>query len=395
MRISFYSLKINLVSGGGSHYTLDLKLRYLLARGHQVSLTTLYAGENKFSAKPPYPVRECGFQGGFLEMQKYTRDLLKQDENKADIFHIDGQSFLWGAGMYKKTGGKVPAVAFINNYPAGMGIVHKDRQALSPGRKAIGALRDKFYIKKRYLWEKLIGLKYANELDAILLDSPVIKEIFEDFGFKKEKLQVLPEFLDIEELLKIPTKKTAPFKKERAGFYLLYAGRLTFDKGVDLLIKTLKDTAEKENIFLNIVGDGPQKEYLEELTGRLNLKNNIRFFSWSGAEQLAQFYAHSDLLVHPCRWPEPFGRTIVEAMAFGKPIITASRSGSAWVMSEAGLTFKNNSADDLKNKILFLKNDPASRQQFGSAAKIRAKEFDYRLFTGEFESLLLKLARKN
>lgn len=319
-------------------------------------LTTLYSGKNKLEQKPPYQITEAGFCGNFLDMQKYVCKLL-QEEN-ANLFHIDGQSFIWGAGMYKKLGGKIPTIAFINNYSSGMNIVHKDFQDLPIKERILATIKDWQYTKKRYWWEKFIGLKYVNKLDVILFDSPIIKRIFENFGFKKEKLQVLPEFIDIESFLKIPVDKEAPFKKKSSDFYLLYVGRLTFDKGVDLLIKALHDIAKKENIFLNIIGDGPQKNYLQKLISRYELQDNVLIHLWADIKKLTQFYAHSDVLVHPCRWPEPFGRTIVEAMAFGKPVITTSGSGSAWVVGQAGLTFKKNDIADLKNKILLLKNSP-------------------------------------
>lgn len=394
MKIKFFSLKMNLASGGGSHHTLDLKLRYLLSRGHQVSLTTLYSGENKFEPGQnlPYQIIEKNFKGGFLDMQKHTCKLLQ--ENDADLFHIDGQSFIWGAGMYKKLGGKIPTVAFINNYSSGMNVAHNDYQSLPIKEKILAIAKDWQYAKKRYLWEKFVGLKYANKLDTIFFDSPVIKQIFENFGFKKEKLKVLPEFIDVDSLLKMPINKNSPFKKNNGGFYLLYVGRLTFDKGVDLLIEALGNIAKRDNIFLNIVGDGPQKNYLQKLIAHHQIENRILIHPWADIGQLAQFYAHSDILVHPCRWPEPFGRTIVEAMAFGKPIITTSGSGSAWVMGTAGLIFKKNDASDLIDKLLLLKNSPKNLQRYSLIAKSRAKKFDYRFFAEKFENSLLELTKK-
>lgn len=388
MRINFYSLKINLVSGGGSHHTLDLKLRYLLTRGHEVSLTTLYAGENKFATAPPYPVRECGFTGGFLEMQKYLRDRLKQDESGADIFHIDGQSFIWGAGMYKNDGGKIPTLAFINNYTAGMGIAHKDDQGLKLIKRFNSRAQEWLYSQKRYLWEKFVGLRYANQLDRIFFDSPVIKQIYADYGFDKNKLAVLPEFVNTQALKNTPLSDEAPFHKKN-GLHLLYIGRLTFDKGVDLAIAALNDLSNK-NIFLNIVGDGPQKNYLLKLIKNHRLENRVSLYPWKSQEQLAQFIYHSDVLLHPCRWPEPFGRTIVEAMTFGKPVLTAARSGSAWAMGPGGLTFKNGNLADLRSRLsLFLDNKDLLPKLSGQA-RIRAAQLDYKTYAAEFENYLLK-----
>lgn len=394
MRIKFFSLKINLTSGGGSHHALDLKLRYLLSRGYDVSLTTLCAGENKFNEEPPYKIRECGFQGGFLEMQKYVCEFLKQEEKNADIFHFDGPSLIWGAGMYKKAGGKIPTIAFINNYTSGMRITRGDYQDLKLKERISSRLKDWLYSQKRYFWEKLIGLSLVNKMDLFLFDSPIIKKIYEVYGFNDKKLYVLPNFIDTEPFLNAAPEKVAPFNKKDNGLYLLYVGRLTFDKGVDVLIKAM-DFLNHKDVFLNIVGDGPQKNYLLKLVKQYGLENKINICPWKNQAQLIQFYYYSDILVHPCRWPEPFGRTTVEAMSLGMPIITTPQSGSAWVMGHAGTTFKNGNAHDLKNKICFFLNNRNALSEYGGVkAKKRAKEFDYKLLGKQLENFIFQLAPK-
>ena len=102
------------------------------------------------------------------------------------------------------------------------------------------------YTKKRYLWDRLVGLKYANSLDVIFVDSPLLKKIYSNFGFKSNKLVVLPEFIDLSTFTAATTQKS--FEKVPGRFDLLYAGRLVGDKGPDLLLEAVKGIAKQKNI---------------------------------------------------------------------------------------------------------------------------------------------------
>ena len=211
----------------------------------------------------------------------------------------------------------------------------------------------------------------------------VIKKQCLDFGFGKNNMYLLPEFIDTE-LFKIDQDKTpSPAKQQR----LLYVGRLVPCKGVDLLIKALANLPDK-HVILDIVGNGPELARLKMLVKTNNLDNRVNFHSWINRDQLKDIYGQADIFVHPARWAEPLGITVVEALASGRPVIFPRISGSAWAAGQAGLTFQNGDQKDLAEKITRLLNDPKLYNQLLRRTKTEVKRMDYRSWVNKFETLI-------
>lgn len=375
MRISFFAVKINLQSGGGSHRTLDLKMRYLAEHGHDVSLTTVYSKGNRLVASVPYAISELDASGKrFIEVQKFVVAEMKKQEDGVDIFHLDGPSFIWAAGMYRKGGGKKPVVCFVNNYEISMGMYHKEYANISD------AVFGKLYQYKRWCWDKFIGTSYSKHIDRIYFDSPVIEKIYHQFGVQPKDSKVLPEFIDVQAL--------GQESEVSETFSILYTGRLMYDKGIDLLVNAV---ANIKDVKVDIIGSGPQTEEIKNLISKNNL-SHITLHEWMSPDELNKYYSRASVFVHPSRWPEPFGRTIVEAMAHGLPIITATKTGSAWVAGEAGIIFNNNNLQSLKSAINKLKDSPELQRDLSEKAKKRAAFFDYRSHATTLEKELVALA---
>ncbi len=105
--------------------------------------------------------------------------------------------------------------------------------------------------------------------------------------------------------------KSEGTKKRR----LLYAGRLTFQKNVEVLLEALVDL-EREEFSLTIVGDGPSRSLLEDYAGKHGL--DVEFHPFQG--NLVPFFQSHDLLCLPSRW-EGFPNILAEAMAHGLPVV--------------------------------------------------------------------------
>src|SRR3989344_8075237 len=109
MRIVFITTKLNFITSGASVQELDIKIRTFMARGHQVLAVTMFKGITSIPELLPYKVaEESAGSGGQLAIQYHVYRVLKKYESQADIFYIDGQVFLYGAGLYRVLGGKSP-----------------------------------------------------------------------------------------------------------------------------------------------------------------------------------------------------------------------------------------------------------------------------------------------
>ena len=105
---------------------------------------------------------------------------------------------------------------------------------------------------------------------------------------------------------------------------IIFVGRLTYVKGVDILIKAFNEVRKKNNnVSLTIVGDGEEREKLIELSEKLEIRDKVKFVGRQ--TNVIEWLDKSDIFVYPSIWEEGFGISVVEAMARGCIPITFKR----------------------------------------------------------------------
>jgi len=115
----------------------------------------------------------------------------------------------------------------------------------------------------------------------------------------------------------------------------VYLGRLVDWKGVQFLIPAFKSVAEKNpRVVLDILGEGEERQMLEDLTRRLNLGDRVNFVGWVSAEEGARRLRQADVLVLPSL-REVGGIVLLEAMAVGLPVIATDWGGPAIHVTDA------------------------------------------------------------
>lgn len=131
--------------------------------------------------------------------------------------------------------------------------------------------------------------------------------------FNNSKSLVIYNGIKTSDFLEINAKR-----KKNNVIQLLYVGRLIKEKGVHLLLDALINVNKKYSWNLTIVGDGPERDNLKELT-KIYEMDNVEFV---GAQNnVINYYKKADVFVHPAIWNEGFGITIVEAMSSGIPCV--------------------------------------------------------------------------
>lgn len=179
-------------------------------------------------------------------------------------------------------------------------------------------------------------------------------------GLPREKLVYIPNFVD-------PTGFTPSFE---VGDYLLYVGRLSHEKGVFTLLKALKSLG----IPLRIVGDGPVRQEAEEMVNQQGLKNII-FEGYRSGEELANLFRNAAFLVMPSEWCENAPMTILEAFAYGKPVISSQIGGIPEMIepNRTGMLFEAGNTDELRECIQTLWSDKSLVFQMGKGARQKAE----------------------
>ena len=142
---------------------------------------------------------------------------------------------------------------------------------------------------------------------------------------------------------------------------VLYVGRLTSEKGIDVLLRTWKAASPGTVPELRIIGDGPLREQVEAFVAA-NPKANVQYLGRHSHDEVIDEMKRAGALIIPSLWYEAFPHTILEASACGVPII-ASRTGTLPdVIGDkvTGLLFNPNDSADLAAKIKELFSSPDS-----------------------------------
>jgi glycosyltransferase involved in cell wall biosynthesis len=162
-----------------------------------------------------------------------------------------------------------------------------------------------------------------DKIDRFFAPSESVKTVFVEGGFPGEKIVVKPN------VVRDPGPRALPPSESPT---VLYAGRLSPEKGLALLLEAWREAAPTiPELELVIVGDGPQREALERAA-----PERVRFHGYVEPEALVPIMLAARALVFPTQWPENFGRTIVEAMAAGLPVLASDIGTPAELVGRLG-----------------------------------------------------------
>ncbi|MFE4196029.1 glycosyltransferase family 4 protein [Paenarthrobacter sp. NPDC056912] len=140
---------------------------------------------------------------------------------------------------------------------------------------------------------------------------------------------------------------------------VVYLGRLSEDKGVDLLIEAAAKLAgDIEGFSLTVVGDGTERERLERLADTSGLGSAVRFLGSRGPEEANRILNRNSIVVIPSRMPEPFGTVAIEAAAAGCVVLYANHGGLPDSAGEHAVGFTPRNADSLHDRLRELLLNP-------------------------------------
>lgn len=196
----------------------------------------------------------------------------------------------------------------------------------------------------------------------------------------KEKCVVIPFGIDLEFFKENDyLKKEAEEIRRKFGLPLILSvGRLIYYKGFEYLIKASKNFKGK----IIIIGEGKLKEKLLMMIKKYGLESKV--FIIPPVKDLRPYYLACDVFVLPSIYKsETFGIVILEAMAFGKPVIsTELGTGTSWVNinNETGFTVEPRNVSELFNKINLLLENKEIYKKFSQNALERVKNFSIEKF---------------
>lgn len=199
--------------------------------------------------------------------------------------------------------------------------------------------------------------------DRVICVSSAIKKYIQDnYNTPDEKIRIVHRGLDPEAFSpeKIDNTFIEDFTKQfgLAGkFVVASVGRISPLKNYESFIRAIQLCSEKIPDIKGLVVGGARddkKGYFEELkalVGELGMADRILF---AGPQQsMAEIYSICDVIVTCSRKPESFGRSLIEAMAMGTPVISPAWGGSLDIIEDGrnGLLCKDNSPENIADTL--------------------------------------------
>jgi len=168
-----------------------------------------------------------------------------------------------------------------------------------------------------YAWRWLYQRLYRWADNVVCLSDSMVRDMTEHFNLPEQRPVRIYNPIDIDLVRELGASGGNPYCG--AGPQLVAAGRLTSEKGFDLLLAAMPRVIEcLPNARLTILGQGPLKSVLEEQVERLGLTESVSF---PGFQQNPWPYlCHADLFVLPSR-REGFSNALLEALALETPAV--------------------------------------------------------------------------
>lgn len=368
--------------GGDTTYALSLEA-LLASRGHRVIpfatrherslsspgdgfwVSSIDYGKTRVRKSLPDVFRVVTRSVLSAEAARKMRELL--EANPVDVAHLQNVHFhLTPSILYPLSRKRVPVVWTLHDYS----ILCPAAHFLSQGTRCEACKKVRYYqaVLKRCkegslpasglaalasTAHRVLGL--FRRVDRFIAPSRFLLEKFVEFGFPREQLVQLGHFLD--------HRSVDPGPGPGQGF--VYAGRLSREKGVDVLLRA---AARRPELSVQILGEGPQED---ELRARFGHLPNVRFHGHRTGEELARAFRSARAVVVPSECYENFPLVILEAYAHRKPVVCSRLGALPELVDEGntGLLFTPGEDEELGNILARLDRDALLAQRLGASGR--------------------------
>ncbi|MFQ5770495.1 MAG: glycosyltransferase family 4 protein [bacterium] len=259
-----------------------------------------------------------------------------------------------------------------NYYHAVLEKCHKN----SLGASAIVTLES--YIHK---WLKIYDL-----IDVLHVPSQFLGGKLIEGGFPKKKIWHSFYTINLDDY---------PYHPQQSD-YLIYYGRLSEEKGVLTLLKSMQRVPEAK---LCIVGDGPYRLILENFVRKQQL-TNVQFWGSKDGDNLVRLVQRAKFVVVPSEWHDNSPLVIYESFSMGKPVIASTLGGLPELVEDGvdGFNFDAGDINALTEHIHTLWHNSSLCEKMGKNARNKAErefspEAHYRKIKSLYENLIASKRR--
>jgi starch synthase (maltosyl-transferring) len=179
------------------------------------------------------------------------------------------------------------------------------------------------------------------------------------------RLVVVPNGIAADSMALASPSDRAALGVARNSVLAVFVGRLDAQKGLELLLEAMRQVYSRlPQLELLLVGAGPQRGELEQISRRLGIESRTRFLGFR--TDVPAILSCADLFILPSRW-EGMPNAVLEAMAAGLPVIATKTEGTRELVrhGETGWLVPIGNASELAQAMLELTSDQERRTRWG------------------------------
>jgi glycosyltransferase involved in cell wall biosynthesis len=349
---------------GGEDQCFEDMVDVLQKNGHHVVLHTRHNESIHWASKLSVAASTSWNWSEFKNIGKLIR------REKPDLVHaMNTFPLLSPSIFYAAKREKVPVVFEVQNYRlscAGALLLRNDKICETCLHSALpfAAIAHRCYrnsaagsatLASSIVLHRLLRT-WQRVVDLFLCPSQVCKTKLIESGLPAGKIRVKPNVLNFD-----------PGMGDGPQPFVVFVGRLSEEKGLSTAIKAWQENADLP--VLKVIGDGPLAGLVQ------HAQQHDPRIQWLGRlpiETLVKEVGSATCLIMPSIWYEPFGRTTIEAMAKGTPVVGSRIGGTAEIIDDGvtGWLFEPGNAEDLAAKVRTAMAMPTDRMaQFRTAAR--------------------------
>lgn len=229
--------------------------------------------------------------------------------------------------------------------------------------------------------------------DKIITVSNFTKNIVvNNYGIKPEKISVVHNRINADEYKEDKSDEIFRIKKEGKKI-VLFAGRITLQKGPEYFLKVAKRVLsfEKDVLFV-MAGSGDMEHQMINNAAVMGISDKVLFTGFLRGKELSQIYKMADIFVMPSV-SEPFGIAALESIINGTPVIISKQSGVSEVINNA-IKVDFWDTDEMTNKIISVLNYPSLHKTLKENCKKEVSLLSWDEAANECAELYKKMLRK-
>jgi glycosyltransferase involved in cell wall biosynthesis len=240
--------------------------------------------------------------------------------------------------------------------------------------------------KHPQFWGRLYRYVYGRANKVVCSSEAMVNDMVEHLKLPREKLVCIYNPLDVEGVRECAAIGGNPYGGP--GPHLIAAGRLSREKGLDVLLDAMPFILEHfPNARLAILGEGPLRAQLTERTQKLGLAESVSFMGFQ--QNPWPYLKHADLFVLPSRY-EGLPNILLEAIALGTPVVASDCPGAIREIQAMGaemILVPRENPVALAEAIVLICRSPSISSEYPAISPPVLGKFELQRIIGEYAAL--------